>query len=447
MLINLREQNLPLKKIGEINSHPLFPLNLEYASPARGKWTIAHLSMLIPDSYQIYIGAICCLRGVVLSAAEDGMMNRFSMIHIKDFDMIDTSMENFLIDGVTEILHGTEKLPPSVLIFTTCIHHFVACDMKLVLRRLKEKFPETDFTECFMTPTMRKKIAPDDMMRKQLYAALEPVEKKNNSVNIIGNCFPLKKTSDIFLLLDANGFSVKDICTCRNYSEYKRMAESTINIFSVPSAKFAVTELERRLNQECLYLPASYTFSEIEKNILNLTQKMKLKKFCGFKTLSEYIEDKKNHLAKKIREVKNTIGNSPIAIDITATTRPFNMGRLLLENDFNLFRIYADAVSSDDMKDFDWIKNNFPEIEVHAVTDYRCRFASTPPELCGKKIIAIGQKAAHFLNTDNFVNMIENDGDWGFDAACNLMENICDAFKNKKDMRSIVQIKAWGCKA
>ncbi len=447
MLINLREQNLPLKKISEIKSHPLFPPNLEYSSPARGKWTIAHLSMLIPDSYQIYIGAICCLRGVVLSAAEDGMMNRFSMIHIKDFDMIDTSMENFVIDGVTEILNGTEKLPPSVLIFTTCIHHFVACDMKLVLRRLKEKFSGTDFTECFMTPTMRKKMAPDDMMRKQLYAALEPVDKKNNSVNIIGNCFALKKTSDIFLLLKENGFSVKDICTCKNYHEYKRMAESTLNIFSVPSAKAAATELEQRLNQECLYLPASYTFPEIEKYLNLIAARMNLKNFCGFKTLSEYIEEKKNHLTEKIREVKKTIGNTPIAIDITATTRPFNMGRLLLENDFNLFRIYADAVSPDDMEDFEWIKNNFPETEVHAVTDYRCRFTSTPPELCGKTIIAIGQKAAHFLNTDNFVNMIENDGEWGFAASFNLMENIYDAFKNKKDMRSIVQIKAWGCMA
>ena len=79
-------------KAKDLDKNEVFSGGVEYSSPARGKWTIAHLSMLIPHSHQIYIGAICCLRGVALSAAEFNGLDRYSMIHIKDFDMVDKAL-------------------------------------------------------------------------------------------------------------------------------------------------------------------------------------------------------------------------------------------------------------------------------------------------------------------------------------------------------------------
>ena len=54
-----------------------FAPGLEFSSPARGTWNIVHTTMLVPGSHQVYICAAGCLRGVVLTAAEAGAMNRF----------------------------------------------------------------------------------------------------------------------------------------------------------------------------------------------------------------------------------------------------------------------------------------------------------------------------------------------------------------------------------
>ena len=57
-----------------------FASGLEYASPARGMWNIVHVGMLIPEAHEIFVCASCCLRGVVLTAAELGASHRFSTV-------------------------------------------------------------------------------------------------------------------------------------------------------------------------------------------------------------------------------------------------------------------------------------------------------------------------------------------------------------------------------
>ncbi|MCD8332961.1 MAG: nitrogenase, partial [Clostridiales bacterium] len=55
-----------------------FHEGLEYSSPARGTWNIVHTGMLIPQSHQIFVCAMGCLRGVVLTAAEMNALGRYS---------------------------------------------------------------------------------------------------------------------------------------------------------------------------------------------------------------------------------------------------------------------------------------------------------------------------------------------------------------------------------
>ena len=56
--------------IGQASFPKPFYIGLQYASPARGHWTIAHSPMLIPGCHEIYVCCACCLHGVVLSADE-----------------------------------------------------------------------------------------------------------------------------------------------------------------------------------------------------------------------------------------------------------------------------------------------------------------------------------------------------------------------------------------
>ena len=150
-----------------------FASGLEYAAPARGTWNIVHVGMLIPEAHQIFVCAQGCLRGVVLTAAEMGESERFSTIAVRENNLLNGDMEWLIIDGVTDILEKLEKLPPAVLVYTSCVHHFMACDLDMVYRSLRERFPTVRFTDCYMNPIMRKSgLTPDQLMRSRLYSFL-----------------------------------------------------------------------------------------------------------------------------------------------------------------------------------------------------------------------------------------------------------------------------------
>ena len=61
--------------------------------------------------------------------------------------------------------------------------------------------------------------------------------------------------------------------------------------------------------------------------------------------------------------------------------------------------------------------------------------------------LAVGQKAAYFTGTDHFVNIVEGGGMIGYEAVLRTLSLMREAFLEKKDMRSLVQIKGWGCES
>ena len=51
----------------------------------------------------------------------------------------------------------------------------MGCDLALCYRELRKRFPDVDFTDCYMNPIMRKSgLTPDQLMRRQLYSLLKP---------------------------------------------------------------------------------------------------------------------------------------------------------------------------------------------------------------------------------------------------------------------------------
>ena len=61
------------------------------------------------------------------------------------------------------------------------------------------------------------------------------------------------------------------------------------------------------------------------------------------------------------------------------------------------------------------------------------------------RVLAVGQKAAYFENTEHFVNVVEGGGMTGYEAITRTLKLIRDAYLNVKPMRDLVQIKGLGC--
>lgn len=118
---------------------------------------------LLPESHEVFVCAQSCLRGVVLSAAELYDSHRFSTISVDEESVLEGNCEEIIIEGVTHILEGLGKkgpLPKALLLFTSCVHHFLGTDLKLIFRELERRFPEVGFVQCWMNPVMRKTKLP-----------------------------------------------------------------------------------------------------------------------------------------------------------------------------------------------------------------------------------------------------------------------------------------------
>lgn len=461
MLKKLGEHEITEKgaviRMGDAKFPIPFTGGLEYASPARGTWNIVHTGMLIPEAHEIFVCAASCLRGVVLTAAEMNALDRFSTVEVKENNLLDGNLEELLIDGVSDIINKLEKRPPAVLVYTSCVHHFTGCDWGVMFGALKERFPDIDIIDCYMNPTLRKSgLTPDQTMRRQLYALLKPRTLNKNAVAIIGNDLPTRENSNLYITLKNYGLKIHEITSCRNYAEYQEMAESSLYITYYPAAKAGGDALAKRLGGKHIYLPYSWDYDEI-------TEALNILKYECAKTLDEGIEKNIDKIAECEKSFEKTlvlIGDTPIAIDYTFCPRPTSVAKQLLLHGFNVKRIYLDSFTGEEKKDYEYLKENYPDLELYATVDVKSRFmASSSREALGtkdnnnpdnKKItsdkwLAIGQKAAYFLDTDYFVNIVEGGGMFGFEAITDTLELMRDAYENPKEMRKLVQIKGMGC--
>ena len=422
-------------KISDASFPSPFESGLEYGCSARGTWNIVHTGMLMPQAHEIFVCASGCLRGVVLTAAEMGASHRFSTVEIREQNVLDGDMEELIVEGVSDILSKLTPKPKAVLLYTSCIHHFIGCDLPDVYRTLRERHPDVDFTDCYMNPIMRKSgITPDALMRKQLYSLLPQSEKDERAVNIIGNNIAVSKNSELYEICEKAGFTLTEIHDTKTYEQYKAMGKAFLNITTTPAAVKAGEQLQKRLSQKHLPLMQSFNPEDIKQSLTTLCKELD----AEIPDLDAMQKKAQNALS----HARELIGDTPITIDYTAVTSPLSLARLLLENGFNVKAVYADSFTQNEKKHFDFLKMHYPELDVIATVHSKLRVL---PRVTAFKTLAIGQKAAYFTGTEHFVNIVESGGMYGFSGIvemCSLMEQ---AFVEKKDTRKLIQIKGMGC--
>ena len=412
-----------------------FASGLEYAAPARGTWNIVHVGMLIPEAHQIFVCAQGCLRGVVLTAAEMGESERFSTIAVRENNLLNGDMEWLIIDGVTDILEKLEKLPPAVLVYTSCVHHFMACDLDMVYRSLRERFPTVRFTDCYMNPIMRKSgLTPDQLMRSRLYSFLEPSPERQDVVSILGNDFPLESTNELYTWLAEEKIELREIQRCKSFEDYLKLAESSLYITTYPSAVAGAKELANRLGAKHIHIPVSFDYDEIEQGYSKLGELLGI----SAPDCTEY----RKRCEKTLGILKEKFGDTPIVIDYTAFSRPLSLAKLLLKHGFCVTSVFADTFTGEEQKDFEELKALAPELVIYPTGNHNMRVAERKTD---EKTVAIGQKAAYFCGTDHFVNVVENGGFLGFDGILRLCALLNDAYDNHKDAKALIQIKGMGC--
>ena len=423
---NHAEMALP---IGQASFPLPFKSGLEYAPPARGSWNIVHTGMLLPQSHEIFVCAAGCLRGVVLTAAEMNAADRFSTVAIRENNVIDGDMEELIIDGVSDIVAKLNPRPAAVLVYTSCIHHFMVCDLDHVYSVLRQRFADVRFTDCYMNPIMRKSgLTPDQLMRRQLYSFLEKRPQDPKAINTIGNDLPTKPSSDFVRLAENAGCTIHDITACSTFDQYLDMGASSINIVTNPAALPAGEELQKRLDQPCLYMPASFSFTELTMLADQLH------------TAALPLPEMRQAAISKLKMTADTIGHTPVAIDYTAFYRPLQLAKLLLDSGIQVTDVYLDSISEEEKEVFAQLQQRHSGLLLHPTVHPNMRVAARNQP----QILAIGQKAAYFTGTSHFVNVVENGGLHGYDGISALCDLIIDAYINPKDASKLITIKGLG---
>ncbi len=509
--------------LDEIDFPSPFYEGLQYNAPARGVWNIVHTGMLIPESHQVYVCAQGCLRGVILTAAEMNDMERMSWVALRESDMWNGEMEKRVIEGTQHIIEkikenpkqqnlenqnlenqnpenhnlknqnqakqnlenqnleeqnagesqnnsenkseAISRLPRCVLIYLSCMHMFEGCDFQMITDELSELYPDIDFVECYMIPTMRKTMSPDAMMKISLYEAVKKQDKDENLVALVGSNLPFDKESDVCSLINMSGRNIWDIAECKTYDEYLKLGAAPLTISYLAVADASCRQMSQRLDQKWLRLLINFDEKKLDDNLRALGEELGL----GDDDVTGFIEERREQAYKALDDAHEIIGNTPIAIDYTAFPYIIELAELLTKHGFNVTRLYSDGFPGDEKNAFERLKEIKPEIKVYPTNDPAMRFATeenniaSVDNICNNSTanepnastdsdsvvstLAIGQKAAYFTGTDHFVDIVEGGGMYGYTAIRKLAGLMTEAYLTAKDTKKVISHKGWGCES
>lgn len=425
-------------KIKDASFPAPFASELEYNSPVHGNWNIVHTGMQVPESIQIYVCADNCMRGVVLTAAEMNAADRFSFVILEEQDLLNSNLEDITIEGVTDVLNKRGDHPKAVLLFTVCLHHFVGSNLDYIYSELEHRFPDICFIRCYMDPIMQKHgLTPDQKLRKAMYDPLPVCEPNAKTVSVFGSDFALDESSDIKRLLKRYEYTVQELPACKTWQDLLDMSKGSLFIDCYPAGKYGMETQAERLGRKRLYLPGSFDYDEIERQLKQLTDVLGLPEL----TENELAHEREN-CEEALTRAKDLIKDMPITLDYLYHPRPLGLAKLLLTHGFCVKAVYLDGISPEEKDEFIWLQEHAPELELIATIQVKMRVLSRGGS---EEVLAIGQKAAYFSRSRHFVNLVQGEGLYGFDGIRRTAELMMEAYREEKDTEKLVVQKGWGC--
>ena len=423
-------------RAGETSSPALFASRLEFNPPAHGTWNIVHIGMLVPQAHQIYVCALNCMRGVVLTAAEMGAQDRFSCVVLHEEDITRGTVEQVTLEGIRDVLRKLPELPPCVIVFPVCTHLFLGVPMGRVYRQLEEEFPQVDFVRAWMDPISKRRMIPDKRLRKVMYDPLRPCDPDEGLVVHLGSDHALADDCDLRGLLAAGGMRLRSIHDCATYDEYRGLAHAGTFVSTYPNGSYGAQACAERLGRRHLYLPGSFSYDEIEAQERQVCSELGLP-VPDFAT-------RRASCDKALADAREAVGDTPLAVDALAHPRPLGLARLLLEHGFDVREVYLDAVNPEEEDELSWMRTHAPEVELSATVLPDLRVA---PRVREREMLAIGQRAAWFTGTSHFVNIVQGGSLWGFAGVREMARLVAEAAGCERDARDLIVRKGLGCES
>ncbi|MBE5832938.1 MAG: oxidoreductase [Butyrivibrio sp.] len=410
----------------------VYETSLHYASPAHGGWGVLKIAQLIPDSYFLFVSPAACGRHGALGARMEGRKNRVSYLFLTEQSIVSGDYEKMLIDALDQLMDFLKKrnrLPKVMGIFVSCIDDLLGTDHEALKAQLEERYSGIRFIDCHMNPTSSDTgVPPLVNIQNKIYSVLERTDRTDDAVNIVGNLEPVHKESELTEVLEKMGVKeVRHITDYKTYEDYQDMAASRLNIRLAPSVKYACTNMQRKLGIPSVEALISFRPENIRKNYEAIAEGLNVK--CP--DLSEYEQE----ALKALLETKKELGDMPLILDWECTISVFEFARCLLEHGFNVKRIYSQQVIPSDKENFEWVMENYPDVEIRQPQNPKV----TVEEHVDYECIAVGYSAGYLSGAEHVVDIGGQHGLYGYRGLVEFLKKIKETKHEKADLKKILE--------
>lgn len=402
---------------------------LHYVSAAHGGWGIVRIAAQVPESHQLFVCPFACGRHGALGGEMNGIKDRISYLFITEADIVSGEFEELIVDGVNELFEALEKQPKVLFVFTACLDDLLGTDHEPILKRLGELYPDTHFRHCTMNPiSLDTTLPPGITVQINMYSLLEPASEQKKQVNLLGCNVPQKETDDIRAVLQQAGYELGVLSACRDYEEFEEMAKAELNLVISPVVLAAAKKMEKKLGIPWLRHLRSYRLDEIDEMYAALSKQLNT-------DLTEAAAEFRKKAEEKITETLAVIGDYPVAVDYQAVLRPFNLALALTEYGFKVGLVASNGIPAFEKESAKKLKEMVPDI---VFTDpMHPQSVQYPHE--GEEYLCIGFDCGYITKSKKLVELVEDEGLFGYSGVMELMNRMQDAFLTKADVNKMIE--------
>lgn len=383
-------------------------------------------TLCIPESHTFYLCPRACGRRQGIRAIKNGIKQRVSFLMFSEEDVISGAYEQSVIEAVEELIELLDCTPRVILLYVNCIDDFLNTDEKYLINCLDDAFPKIQFLLSHINPIAADLAKePASAIHARLYELLCITKKHDRFINLVGNFEQIPSESEWEDFLAYAGWEgIRHLDLCKTYAEYLAMADSELTISLSHIGDMAAMDMTTRLGIPHLIWHASYDLNTVADRYREL--------FSLSKISDEILRPYINQTRQEIHDTQKCLEGRLIAVDSSASRRPFSLACTLLDYGFKVFVVFALHQKDPDKEAREKLSKKYPEV---VVITHEAHEAITGYDI-NTECISIGKDAAFLLQQQNFIDMHNDEGYFGFYGISKLMKKLRAARNSSNFQRS-----------
>ena len=137
-----------------------------------------------------------------------------------------------------------------------------------------------------------------------------------------------------------------------------------------------------------------------------------------------------------LRETAAFLDGTPVAIDFQAVKQPCALAKTLISYGFTVKLLAVDKILPFEKESFEWLKTNAPHLEIASPLHHDSpKFAYRSYSDC----LCIGFDCGYMTGSEKVVNIMDDEGNFGFSGVVRLMEMMRSANARRADVAEMIR--------